>query len=69
MSCSITAHERSSSTRVLAVSKMVLNKVKAMLVWSLRLGSILGCLVTGTVMKKRKQSKNQKQKQKYSMIM
>jgi hypothetical protein len=43
---------------------MVLNKVKAMLVWSLRPGSILGCLVTGTVMNERKQSKNQKQKYK-----
>ena len=53
MSCSITSHERSSSTRVLAVSKMVLNKVKAMLVWSLRPGSILGCLATSTVVKKR----------------
>jgi hypothetical protein len=68
MSCSITSHERSSSARVLAVSKMVLNKVKAMLVWSLRPCSILGCLVTGIVMRKRKQSKNKKQKQKYSMI-
>jgi hypothetical protein len=66
MSCSITAHERSSSSRMLALSKMVLNKFKEMLVWSLRPGSILGCLVTGTVMKERKKSKNQKQK--YSMI-
>jgi hypothetical protein len=54
MSYSITAHERSSSTWVLAVSKMVLNKFNAMLVWSMRPGSILGCLATGTVMEKRK---------------
>jgi hypothetical protein len=40
---------------------MVLNKVKAMLVWSLRPCSILGCLVVGTVMRKIKQSKNKKQ--------
>jgi hypothetical protein len=49
---------------VLVVSKMVLNKVKEMLVWSLRLASILGCLVIGIVMKERKQSKNQKHKYK-----
>jgi hypothetical protein len=47
---------------------MVLNKVKAMLVWSLRPGSILGCLVTSNVMRKIKKSKNKKQKHKYSMI-
>jgi hypothetical protein len=62
MSCSITAHERSSSAQVLAVSKMVLNKVKAMLVWSLRPGSILGCLVIGIVMRKRKKVKESKTK-------
>ena len=49
---SIVSHEWLNSTRVLAVSKMVLNKFKAMLVWSWRLGSILGCLVTGTIIKK-----------------
>jgi hypothetical protein len=32
---------------------MVLNRVKTMLVLSLRPGSILGCLPIGTVMKKR----------------
>jgi hypothetical protein len=64
MSCSITTHERSSLGRVLAVSMMVLNKVKSMMVWSFRSGSILGCLVEGTVMKERKQSKNRKQKYK-----
>jgi hypothetical protein len=32
---------------------MVLNKVREILVWSLRLGSILEFLVTGTVMKKK----------------
>jgi hypothetical protein len=35
----------SSSTRVLAVSKIVLNKVNVMLVWSSRPFPILGCLV------------------------
>jgi hypothetical protein len=39
---------------------MVLNKVKAMLVQYLRPCSILGCLVAGTVMRKRKQSNNKK---------
>jgi hypothetical protein len=38
---------------------MVLNKFKAMLVWYLRPCSILGYLVAGTVMRKRKNSKNQ----------
>jgi hypothetical protein len=47
---------------------MVLNKFKAMLVWSLRLSSILGFLVVGTAMRKRKQSNNKKQKKKYSKI-
>jgi hypothetical protein len=64
MSCSITSHECSRSARVLAVYRMVLNKVKSMLVWSLRPSSILGCLVAGTVMNERKQSKNQKKKYK-----
>jgi hypothetical protein len=52
MSLSIISQERSSSTRVLAVSKIVLNKVNEMLVWSSRPFPILGCLVTGTVMEK-----------------
>jgi hypothetical protein len=64
MYCSITSHKISSSTWVLEISKMVLNKVKSMLVFSLRPSSILGCLVAGTVMKERKQSKNQKHKYK-----
>jgi hypothetical protein len=51
ISLSIVAHERSNSTRLLVVCKMVLNKFKAILVWSDRSGSILGCLVTGTVMR------------------
>ena len=52
ISRSISAHQWLSSTRVLAVSKMVLNKFKAMLVWSWRPGSILDCLATRTVIKK-----------------
>jgi hypothetical protein len=59
MSCSITAHEHSGLARVLAVYNMVLNKVKAILVCSLIPSSILGFLVTGIVMRKTKQSKNQ----------
>ena len=51
ISLSIAAHERSSSTPVFVVYKMVLNRFNAMLIWSDRQGSILGCLVTGTVMK------------------
>jgi hypothetical protein len=56
-----------AQARVLAVSKIVLNKVKAMLVWSLRPCSILGCLVEGTVMRKISQRVINK-KQKYSKI-
>jgi hypothetical protein len=43
---------------------MVLNKVKEMLVWSLRPGSISGCLVACTIMNEIKQSKNRKKKYK-----
>jgi hypothetical protein len=50
MSLSITAHKHSNSTQLFVVCKMVLNKFKAMLVSSDSPGSILGCLVTGTVM-------------------
>jgi hypothetical protein len=53
ISCSMTAHEHSSSIRVVAVFKMVLKRVKAILVWSVRLGSILGCLVSGTIIKEK----------------
>jgi hypothetical protein len=45
--------ERSSSKRVLEVSKIVLNKVNAMLVWSSIPFPILGCLVTSIVMEKK----------------
>ena len=58
MSCSTIAHERSISTGVLAASKMVLNKVKEMMVRSLRPGSILGFLATSIVMKKRNNQRN-----------
>ena len=51
ISLSIAAHDHSSSTGVFDVCKMVLNRFNAMLVWSDRPSSILGCLVTGTVMK------------------
>jgi hypothetical protein len=52
MSLSITSQESSSSARVLAVSKIMLNKVNAMLIWSSRPFPILGYLVTGVVMEK-----------------
>jgi hypothetical protein len=52
ISHSIASQERLSSAWVLAVSKMVLNKFKAMLVWSWRPGSILGCLTKRIVIKK-----------------
>ena len=51
ISLSIAPHERSNSIRVLVVYNMVLNKFKAMLVSSDRSGSILGCLITGIVMR------------------
>ena len=51
ISLSIASHDLSSSTHVFVVCKMVLNRFNAMLVWSDRPGSILGYLVTGTVMK------------------
>jgi hypothetical protein len=49
MSRSIAAHDRSSSTWLVVVCKIVLNRFKAMLVWSWSLGSMLGCLTLGTV--------------------
>jgi hypothetical protein len=50
--------------RVLAVSRIVLNKVKEMLVWSLRPCSILGCLVEGTCHEKNQSKSIQKKKKK-----
>jgi hypothetical protein len=44
------AHERSSSTRLVAVLRIVSNRFKAICVWSDSPGSILGCVGTGTVM-------------------
>jgi hypothetical protein len=40
MSRSMAAHERSSSTRVVAVLRIVSKRFKAMLVWSERPGSM-----------------------------
>jgi hypothetical protein len=51
MSLSITTHECSNSTRLFTFCRMVLNKFKAISVWSDKPGLILGCLVTGTVMR------------------
>jgi hypothetical protein len=44
---------------------MVLNKVKAMLVWSLRPCSILGCLVEGIVMRKISQRVYEKKRERF----
>jgi hypothetical protein len=55
--CSIAAHERSSSTRVVVVLRIVSKIFKAICVWSDSLGSILGCLVTGTVMEEQNDKK------------
>jgi hypothetical protein len=54
ISHSIMAHERSSSTQVMAVLSMVSKRFKAMSVRSNRPGSMLGCLTTGTVMEEKK---------------
>ena len=50
ISLSIAAHEHSNSTWLVVVYRMVLNRFKAILVWSWRSGSMLGCLLLGTVM-------------------
>jgi hypothetical protein len=50
ISCSIVAHERSSSTWVVAVLRIVSKRFKAMCVWFDNPGSILGCVGTRTVM-------------------
>jgi hypothetical protein len=44
------AHERSSSSRLLAVLRIISKRFKEMCVWFDSLGSILGCVVAGTVM-------------------
>jgi hypothetical protein len=57
MSRSIEAHERSSSTQVVAVLSIVSKRFKVIWVWSDKLGSILGCLTTGTVIEEQKNLK------------
>jgi hypothetical protein len=57
ISRSIAAHERSSSTRVVAVLSIVSKRFKAIWVWSDKPGSILGCLTTGTVIEEHKNLK------------
>jgi hypothetical protein len=44
------AHERSSSTRLVAILRMVSKMFKAMCIWFDNPGSILGCVGIGTVM-------------------
>jgi hypothetical protein len=44
------AHECSSSTRLVAILRMVSKRFKAMCVWFDNLGLILGCVGIGTVM-------------------
>jgi hypothetical protein len=43
-------HEHSSSTQLVAVLRILSKRFKAMCVWFDNLGSILGCVGTGTVM-------------------
>ena len=50
MSISIAAHERSSSTQVVVVLRIVSKRFKAMCDWFDSPGSILGCVGVGTVM-------------------
>jgi hypothetical protein len=50
MSCSMAAHERSSSTRLVAILRIVSKRFKAMCVWFDSSGSMLGCVGIGTVM-------------------
>jgi hypothetical protein len=49
MSRSIAAHDCSNSVLFLAVCRIVLNRFKAILVWSCKPGSTFGCLTFGTV--------------------
>ena len=44
------AHEHSRSTWLVVVLRIVSKRFKAMCVWFDNLGSILGCVGTGTVM-------------------
>jgi hypothetical protein len=44
------AHERSSSTQLVVVLRIVSKRFKAMCVWVDKLCTILGCVGTGTVM-------------------
>jgi hypothetical protein len=57
ISHSIDAHERSSSTRVVVVLRIVSKRFKEICVWSDSTGSILGCLVTGLVMEEHNDKK------------
>jgi hypothetical protein len=63
ISSEMSPQEQWSSSLVLAVSKMVLNRVKEMLVWSSRPSPISGFLVTGSHgINQLKQNKHNKQK-------
>jgi hypothetical protein len=44
------AHERSSSSRLLAVLRIMSKRFKAICIWFDSPGSILGCVGAGTVM-------------------
>ena len=54
MSRSMAAHERSSSSRLLAVRRIKSNRFGAMCVWFASPGSILGCTTKGTVIEEQK---------------
>jgi hypothetical protein len=50
ISCSMDAHECSSSTWLVAILRIVSKRFKAMCVWFDNPGSILGCVGRGTIM-------------------
>jgi len=50
ISYSISTHEHLSSTRVVAVLRVVSKRFKEMCIWFDNRGSILGCVGSGTVM-------------------
>jgi hypothetical protein len=50
MSCSMAAHDRSSSARLVVVLRIVSKRFEAMCVWFNSPGSMLGCVGAGTVM-------------------
>jgi hypothetical protein len=56
------AHERSSSSRLLAVLRIMSKRFKAICVWFDSPGSMLGCVGAGIVMEERKSRKGFKER-------